>query len=241
MTQKTKNINREKTIVFIPGLGGHRSAFGGYAEFFPEYTLHYVDVVDWHKALEDLEKIAQKEKDMILLCNCYAVQLALRLIEKNPSAVSRIVLIEPFFAEFQWWRWPGKVLIFAILGLMKITDRFGLRRRKFKYLPDYTAISRYSIFVQPLYDMRWQSLTDYFSKIEDLLAFRLPEKVETKTFFVLSFKGFLRNPKIKKKLFSIFVNYKAVEIKQKGHNIITISQEAISREIRKWLSQNGKL
>lgn len=242
MPDKVKaKANQKKSIIFIPGLGGHESAFGGYADFFPDYSIHCVEVVDWRKALDDLEKIIQKEKEAILFCSCYAVQLALRLIKKNPRSVSHIVLIEPFFAEFQWWRGPAKILNSMILSLVKIADKVGLRRRNFRYQPDYTKISRYPVLIQPLYDMRWQNLTDYFSKIEDLLNFRLPPRVGTKTLFVLSYKGFLRSARIKKKLFEVFSKADAVEIKQKGHNIITISQKAISREIRKWLSQNGEL
>lgn len=241
MSEDIKITEQRRSIIFIPGLGGHRSAFGGYAEFFPDYTIHHIDVVDWRKALKELEIISQKKKEIILFCSCYAVQLALRLVEKYPTKVFRIVLIEPFFVEFQWWRVPAKTLNFAILNLMKITDRFGLRRRKFNYQPDYTKISCYPVLIQPLYDMRWQNLTDYFTKIEDMLSFRLPEKVKTKTLFVLSQKGFLRSSKIKKKIYGVFVNSEVAEIKQNGHNIITISQETISQEIRKWLSQTNEL
>ncbi len=240
MTLEAREANKTRTILCIPGLGGHRSAFNGYAEILSNYSFRYVEVIDWRNAIDELKSIIQEEQEVILLCSCYGVQLALRLIEAMPSNIRGLILIEPFFAEFHWWHQPARILNAGIVWFLKLTDRLGLRRKKFLYQIDYAKLAKYSVFFQPFFDIRWQNITDYFLKIDDFLTFKLPLKIETKTLFTLSPKGFLRNQKIKESLIDIFLNADIVEISEGGHNIITVSREAVSTSIREWLAKNDK-
>lgn len=230
--------SEKSTIVCIPGLGGHRSVFHDYGGELRDYTFQYIELVDWQKTLKELKAVAQKEKNVILLCNCYGLQLGLRLIEALPSTVKQLVVIEPFFAEFHWWREPGKILVTAIISFLEFTDRLGLRRKSFPYKIDYSKLTRYPIYVQPIFDMRWQNLTDYFKKVRDILNFQLPAQIRTKTLFILSSKGFLRSPRIKNALLNTFVNADVVYVKHDTHNIISAAHKEITASMKNWLIKN---
>lgn len=233
-----KPITAKRTIVCIPGLGGHPSVFKGYAELLSDYNLRYVDLVDWEKTLAEIKEITKKEGKVIFLCSCYGIQLALRVIEEMPNAVTHVIVVEPFFTEFKLLQPVAKVVSEWIIKFLKWTDALGLRRKKFIKNIDYTKFGKYPIFVQPLFDFAWQNLTDYFIKWNDIIVFKLPKRVETKTLLVLSPKGFIRSKKIEQKLGEIFVKGDIVKIPRNGHNIITNSQELVAGQIRKWLTKD---
>ncbi len=229
-----------ETIVCIPGLGGHRSAFKGYAELLSDHQFRYIEVANWKEAFIELKAIVAKEGKVTLLCHCYGTQLGLRLVQAMPGSVSRLVLIEPFFAQLHRWRWPARLINTILVLFFTITDWFGLRRRTFPYKHriDYGQLAKYPLIFQPFFDMRWQSLTDYFLKTNDLLTFKLPERVTTKTLFVLSPKGYFRSLRDKKRVFRIFENADVAEISAMSHNIISIAPHAVVAPIEHWLKSS---
>ena len=155
--------------------------------------------------------------------------------EAFPDKVTRLVLIEPFFMQFHWWRWPLFPIGYFLLGAARLTDLVGLRRRRFSYQPDYVALAKYPIFVQPLFDMWWQNLTDYFDKCVDALTFRLPARVTVPTLILYSPYGFTRDKKVRAKVRGIFVNSEVVEMDDGTHNIITTMSESAAQAIHNWL------
>lgn len=224
------------TIVFVPGLGGHRSVFNGYGTIIGGNSFKYLEIVNWPKAAADLEQIAQECGQVMIIAHCYGAQLAIRLIEKNPSAVKRLVIIEPFFSEFYPIIRSLMPVNWIILKTLEIMDYLGLRRKKFNYIPDYQKLAKYPMVFQPLFDWRWQNMTDFFKKTQDIATFNLPPRIETKTLFVVSPGGYLRSSRKREKIFNIFVNHDIIEISQNTHNIITVSGDKIARSIKKWLT-----
>ena len=87
--------------------------------------------------------------------------------------------------------------------------------------------------------MRWQNLTDYFSKIDDMLTFKLPERVHVPTLFIASPKGYLRSPRDRKCLSSIFINSRFLEVSIKTHNIVPLASHEIVALMRPWLAEGG--
>ena len=150
--------------------------------------------------------------------------------------ITALIIIEPFFGEFVPWPWKKIALITnrGIVHLMRWTDRLGLKRTKFPEV-NYNIVEKQPLFFQPFYDIAHQSMTDYFEKIEDILTFELPQSIETKTYFIFSPKGFIRDPKKRDRLKSIFVNSDLVEIGKNTHNIMTLSYEEIGKALREWL------
>jgi hypothetical protein len=235
-------MNEVSSIICIPGLGGHPSVFNGYTGLFSGYKLYPITIIDRRKAIEDIKEIIRKEGKVIFICSCYGIQLALEIVDEMPSAADQLIVIEAFFAEFQWWKKPAILINNVLMFLCRITDWLGLRRKKLYWQSvDYSKLGKYPIFVQPVFDMAWHNLTDYFIKLNDILTYKLPEKVEIKTLFVLSPHGFIQSPKIKKRLAEIFVNSEIVEISKKGHNIITNSQKLTAVPVREWLAKNNNL
>lgn len=226
----------KKTILCIPGLGGHPSAFGLYESLLKEFKFRFIEFVNIKKALVDLQKIINEENEVILFCSCYGIQLALKIAEFMPQTIGGIIVVEPFFAQFHWWRTPAVQLARGLLWLSKTTDKFGWRRKTFDYRPDYVKLSKYPIYCQPIFDMRWQNLTDYLDKIRDLLLFELPLRVETPTLIVFSHKGFIRSEKIKKNISEIFVNSTSIETGSGTHNIITMSGKPVAEAVRNWIN-----
>ena len=229
-------MDKKTTILCLPGLGGHRSVFNGYSDMIPDQMFRYVEMINWQDTMKEIEQIAREREKIIIMCNCYGTQLALRLIEKDPSSVIGLILIEPVFAEF----YPKLTMLnpinSAVIKLMEFTDRIGLRRKKFDYPIDYRKLSKYPMFIQPFFDMRWQNMTDYFKKIKDVLTFKLPQTVNVKTLFILSSKGYLRSPKTREKIYNIFKNHDSVEIRTDTHNIVALSRKEIAGHIKNWLN-----
>jgi pimeloyl-ACP methyl ester carboxylesterase len=226
-------------ILCIPGLGGHASAFGLSPRFLPEYELRFIELTNREKAFRDALEIIDEKGKMPLLCNSYGVQMGLKLIEARPGKITHLVLIEPFFAQFSWWRGPALAVNKVLLWLCRVTDAIGLRRRHFTYQPDYVALARYPIYVQPLFDMWWQNLTDYFDKIEDILTFRLPAKVEARTLILLSPYGFTRDKAVRAKIREVFYPADVVELADGTHNVTTILKEPAVRAIHAWLQKGS--
>jgi pimeloyl-ACP methyl ester carboxylesterase len=227
-------------ILCLPGLGGHRSVFAGYELIIASRRFEFVEIVNWPEAMTEIERLARKNGKIILLCHCYGAQLGLRLIEKMPSAVSRLIIIEPVFAQFYGLThflgpvWRG------LHPLLQFTDRLGLRRKKFTYKNkiDYQKVSNYPVIAQPFFDMRWQNLTDYMGKLVDIADYKLPVRVDVKTLFILSPKGYLRDPEKKEKIFDVFANHDIIEISNDTHNIVTASKNEIAKSIEVWLDKN---
>lgn len=236
-----KPTTAKGTIICIPGLGGHPSVFNGYEKLLPDYQLIPVGLINQDKTLSDLESIAQKNRGLVFLCSCYGLNLALRIAAKMPRAVNSIIVIEPFFVEFQPWMKLLIPLNKFLIWAAQATDKIGLRRKRFWTSVDYSKLGIYPIFIQPIFDILSQNLTDYFVKGLDILTFKLPQRVETKTLFVLSPKGFIRSEKIEQKLKGIFIKGDIVKIPRNGHNIITNSQALVANQIKEWLAKNHKI
>ena len=222
-------------IVCIPGLGGHESSLAAYRELLPEYDFRFLRLVNIAEASRDLEGICRNENNVTLLCNCYGVQLAIRAIQKMPEKISRLIVVEAFFAEFHHWMVVPMVVNKWLVLICQLTDLLGLARRKFPTRIDYVKMAKYPIYVQPIFDIRWQNLTDYFLKIDDILTFRLPAEVAVPTLFILSPKGYLRSAADRKAVQSVFVNSDIVEVNENTHNIVSLSRQPISSIIRDWL------
>lgn len=226
-----------ETIVCIPGLGGRANLFSKYKGALSEYNLEFVDVINWKKAQDDIDQMIEKHEKVIFFCNCYGMQFALRTIEKNPSKISALVVIEPYLGEFLSWRKIAIVINWCILAIMNLTDRLGIKRTKFPEV-DYNWVEKQPLYLQPFYDIWHQSMTDYFEKIDDILKFELPSHVDTKTFFIFSPKGYIRDPKKRERLKNVFPNAELVELGKNSHNIMTLSYDEIATAIKNWLKLN---
>lgn len=225
----------KKTIICIPGLGGHPSVFSAYDQFFSQYKLRHLELVNRQKAFKDLMAMINEETKVILLCNCYGAQIALQAVAVAQDKVRAIVIVEPFFVQFQQWLILFRPVIKFLYWVSLLTDCIGLRRRHFTYQPDYAKLAKYPIYVQPIFDMRWQDLTDYFDKIYDILTYTLPSKIENPTLLIFSPKGFMRSGGVRKKLQNIFVNSHVVETDGGTHNIVTIMEKSLAASIDQWL------
>lgn len=222
-------------IVCIPGLGGHESSLAAYRELLPEYDLRFLRLVNIAEASRVLESICRSENNVTLLCNCYGVQLAIRAIQKMPKKINRLIVVEAFFAEFHSWMVAPMIVNKCLVFILKLTDRLGLARSRFPTEVNYAKLAKYPIYVQPIFDIWWQNLTDYFLKIDDILTFRLPAEVSVPTLFILSPKGYLRSAADRKTLQSVFIHSQFMEVNENTHNIISLSQQTIASIIRGWL------
>lgn len=225
-----------KTLICIPGLGGHPSVFNEYKALLPEYNLRMIELVDPSKALADTRAAVREEKEpVVLFCHCYAEQLGIQVAAEMPDKVSHLIILEPVFSEFLPWTkalWP---LCALLLAGARLTDRMGLRRRHFTYEPDYVELAKYPLFVQPLFDMRWQNLTDYFRKCWEQLTYRLPPRVEAPTLMILAPGGFSSDARTKERLKKIFVNARLVDMEQGTHNIVTMGGVPVAVAVRGYL------
>ena len=222
-----------KTLLCIPGLGGHPSVFNEYVALLPEYRIRTIRFVNRADALRDARAILAEERGpATLFCHCYSAQMGIQLAAEMPEKVERLIFLEPFFAELKpWMKLLLPVGIF-LLSAARLTDAIGLRRRRFRYEPDYIALAKYPIYLQPFFDMRWQNLTDYFDKCYDILTYRLPARVEAPTTMLFSPNGFSRDPRAKEKLKKIFVRSRVVEMQDGTHNVITMGGAPVAAAIR---------
>lgn len=229
-----------KTILCIPGLGGHPSVFAEYAPLLPEHKLRSMEFVNREKALADARAVLAEEKDpVILFCHCYSAQMGIQLAKEMPAKVSHLIFLEPFFTEQHPWTKVLKPIDLAVLGIVKFFSFIGVRRRKFTYQPDYIALAKYPIYVQPLFDMRWQNLTDYFDKCYDILTYKLPQRVDTPTLMIFSPQGFSRNPAKREYLKNIFPRTRIIEMQAGTHNVITMGAASVVDTIRDYLTSTA--
>jgi pimeloyl-ACP methyl ester carboxylesterase len=225
-----------KTLICLPGLGGHPSAFSEYVALLPEYELRSIEFVNRRKALADARTAIQAAEGQVsLFCHCYSAQMGIQLAAEMPGKVSHLIFLEPFFVEFQPWLQISRPLILAILWTVRFFGRIGVRRRKFTYQPDYIALAKYPIYVQPFFDMRWQNLPDYFDKCYDILTYRLPQQVDTPTLMIFSPNGFSRDPANREHLKKIFTKARMVEMQNGTHNVITMGAAPVAKLVREYL------
>ncbi len=228
-----------KTILCIPGLGGRENLFDKYKEALSNHRLISLDVIDWQKAQVEVDKLVETEPGQIILfCSCYGIQLALRTIKKNKAKVAALIVVEPYFGEFLFWRSIARPINKFILGIIKFAHYLGFGREKFRYV-DYNMVEKKPLFVQPFYDIIHQGSKDYFEKIDDILTFELPNLIETKTLFIFSPLGFIRDPRKRARLKNVFINADMVEIGERTHNIMTLSYKVIAEAIVNWLKNNN--
>lgn len=226
-----------KTIICIPGLGGRSNYYREYKNLLSQFNLEFFDVVNWKEAQKAIDGFTEKQEQVIFLTNCYGIQFALRAIDKYPSKVAALIVIEPFFGEFFPFKKAALLINKLILGFMRFTDKLGLKRTKFPEV-DYYFVERQPLFFQPFYDVVHQSMTDYFEKTEDILTYQPPEQVRTKTFLIFSPKGFVRDPKKRQRFKDVFINSDMAEVGKNTHNIVTLSTPEIAEAIRNWLTVN---
>lgn len=224
-------------IICIPGLGGHENVFKNYVADLSEFDVATVSNIDWRQTQIEVSRIVDRSDKVIFLCNCYGAQIALRTMYAKPDKVAAFIIIEPFFAEYFSWTWSASFLAGALLSLKKFTDRFGFRRKTFTQV-DYSKVEQYPLVLQPFFDIQHQSLTDYFSKLYDIGTFRLPARVDTKTLFLFSPQGFMRNSEKRKKLLEVFVNADVVELGENSHSIVTLSRKDLIHAITNWIHKN---
>jgi pimeloyl-ACP methyl ester carboxylesterase len=229
----------KKPLICIPGLGGHPSVFAEYAALLPEYDLRSIEFVSRDKALADaraaISAAAAANGPVPLFCHCYSAQMGIQLAAEMPDKVSELIFLEPFFAELQPWMKILQPITLAAREIVKFFGRIGVRRRKFSYQPDYIALAKYPIYIQPLFDMRWQNLPDYFDKCYDILTYKLPQRVNVPTLMIFSPNGFSRDPANKEHLKTIFLNARLVEMKAGTHNVITMGAAPVAETVREYL------
>lgn len=225
-----------KKIIAIPGLGGHESVYKHYASFFPEYAFESIEFIDIQRAERDLTTLLQGEDEIIVLANCYGAQPILRLIGKG-QRIDKLIIIEPFFTELYWWKPLTVVANKILLFLSVLTDYLGLRRRHFtKENIDYTYLSRYPLWTQPMFDLMFQSTTDYLRKIDDIIHFRIPKQITIPTLLIFSPKGYSEDPERRQEIVNHFTNASVVEVTGRTHNIVTVSEHEIGEAIKNWLA-----
>jgi pimeloyl-ACP methyl ester carboxylesterase len=222
-----------KTMICIPGLGGHPSVFAEYVALLPEYKMRSMEFVNRQKTLADTRAAIMAEKDpVVLFCHCYSAQMGIQLAAEMPSKVSSLIFLEPYFVEFHAWMYVFRPITLAVMGIVRFFSWIGVRRRTFTYQPDYIALAKYPIYIQPFFDMRWQNLTDYFDKCYDILTYKLPLGVEVPTLMIFSPKGFFRNPAKRELLRKIFSRLHIVETRTGTHNLITMGAAPVAALIR---------
>lgn len=220
-------------MLCLPGLGGHPSVFDEYVPLLPGYRLRTIEFVNREKALRDARAILAAEPGPLpLFCHCYSAQMGIQLAAEMPEKVEKLIFLEPFFCEFHSWLQIFRPLVVFILWMARLTDRIGLRRRRFDYQPDYVALAKYPIYIQPFFDMRWQNITDYFDKCYDIATYKLPPRVEAHTLMIFSPHGFSRNPRTKEALKEVFPNARIVELADGTHNVVTMGAAAVAAAIR---------
>jgi len=175
-------------------------------------------------------------EQVVLLCNCYGAQTALRVMYHHESKVAGLVVIEPFFWQFATYQLWGVWMSAFVAWLAKYKKYLGLQRKKLGTV-DYAYVEQQPLFIQPLFDLKHQRSEHYFAKIHDIATFRLPLRVETPTLFIFSPKGWMRDPAKHEKLKQIFVHSTLVELGADTHNIVTISRLEIAKAIREWLAR----
>ncbi|MEK9170555.1 MAG: alpha/beta hydrolase [Patescibacteria group bacterium] len=235
------DINK-KTIICLPGLGGHESVFYEYQKFFNGHGMHFLQIINEEKSFKEITEICgERAGNIVFLTNCYGAQLAIRLINSlpwNQDKISGLIIIEPFFSEFHHWRRPARTINKLILLALSAADKIGFKRKWYRKNVDYNELARYPLFFQPIFDMQWQNLDDYFKKILSLLYFQLPkQKINVPTLLIFSPKGFMQNKGRRKIVSDFFQNSSIEEIQTKSHNIITLAKDEIGDMINSWLSR----
>lgn len=228
---------RREVVICIPGLGGHRTSLSEYKALLPGRELQFVEVVDHRAAQTHIAHLCDEADAVIFLCNCYGLQLALRAAARVPGKVRALVVVEAFFPQFH--AWPRAVLPVnrALLAVVNFFIRLGVRRSRLWTGIDYGRLARYPLFVQPFFDMLWQGLDDYLRKIEDALTYRLPERIDTPTLFILSPNGYFTNGEHRKEVQRIFTRSEIVEIYSKSHNLVSLAAPAIAATADRWLAR----
>lgn len=232
---------KSKTIICLPGLGGHQTSFKGYEKIFADFKIVFTEIVNPEKSFQNIKTIClEQDGSIMLLANCYGAQLGLRLVQELPSKkIEGMIIIEPFFAQFHWWRWPGLFAVRLMLAVLFVATHLGIRRRHLWENIDYAYLARYPISVQPIFDMRWQNLPDYFRKIDDILTFHLPKDlVHIPALLIFSSEGFMRDINHQERVARIFCQTSTQEVSVKSHNIITLAQKEIGEIILDWFSKN---
>lgn len=230
-------IQNMKTLICIPGLGGHPSVFSEYPGLLPEYELRPVELVDHRKALAEVRTMLVAAKDpAILFCHCYSAQMGIQLAAEMPDKVERLILLEPFFVEQHRWLKTLIPLAILLMGMARFFSWIGVRRRNLNYRPDYVALAKYPIYLQPFFDMRWQNLPDYLDKCYDILAYGLPANVATPTLMIFSPSGFLRDRAKRERLKQIFSRLAITETPDGTHNVIAMAAGSVAAAIRQYLS-----
>lgn len=228
----------KKVILCIPGLGGYEKVFSPYEQFLPDYKLIHVGLTNINKAETDMEQVIKENGSVIVLANCYGVQSILRLYERLPAgSIEKLIVIEPFFAEFYWWRQLAYVVNGGILKLLTLARKLGLYRRSFDLSLKYPDLpKRYPLAIQPLFDISNQSLIDYFTKIEDILSFKLPRSISIPTFFILSPGGYMKDREKRKALLKHFEQVEVTETGKRTHDIVAASVPKVAKAVAGWLS-----
>jgi GT2 family glycosyltransferase/pimeloyl-ACP methyl ester carboxylesterase len=227
--------NGKPLMIGVPGLGGHESSLAEYVPLFPSYDLRIVRLVDHERALQEILALCEKEAEVIFLCNCYGLQLALRAAEKMPEKVNGIIVIEAFFAQFHRWAPLARGINRGFIRTVRGLNKLGLRRTRFWSGIDYAKLARYPIYFQPAFDMLWQDLGNYFSKIDDILSFKLPAHVSTPTLIIASPGGYLRSARNRRRLRHVFGNLRILEVEDRTHNIVSTSAKEIVTLSNDWL------
>ncbi len=232
-----KRIFTIMKIICIPGLGGHKNVFRNYAKEFSDFDVKFVQLINWRKTSEEVARMVDdSDEPVVLLCNCYCEQTALRVMYHRESKIAGLVVIEPFFWQFAQWQLWGIWMSAFWAWVMKYKKYLGLGRKKLGTV-DYALVEQQPLFLQPLFDLKHQRSEHYFEKVHDIATFRLPPRVETKTLFIFSPKGWMRDPTKREKLKQIFVASDLVELGGNTHNIVTVSRHQIAEAVRNWLRE----
>ncbi|MDB5254165.1 MAG: hypothetical protein JWL80_231 [Parcubacteria group bacterium] len=225
-----------KSIITIPGLGGHPSVFSHYRSLLPEYSLGFIDLINLSKGEQlIIENIHKEDHKVIILANCYGILPVLRNIKDLGYRIEKLIIIEPFFTEFYWWQSLAKSMARMFLGLSHLTDELGLTRKHFKKDVDYIHLSRYPLWIQPFFDLSYQTTTEYLEKLYDISSFTLPEQISIPTLLIFSPGGYSQNPVRRNKIISHFSHATVTEVGKKTHNIVTVSEKEITSAINNWL------
>lgn len=161
--------------------------------------------------------------------------MGIQLAEEMPEKIDRLIFLEPFFQEFQPWMKILRPLTLVFLGIVRFFSWIGIRRRNFTYEPDYVALAKYPIYIQPFFDIRWQNLTDYLYKCYDILTYKLPTSVKTPVLMMFSPNGFSKNPVVHARLKEIFVEARVEKMDSGTHNVITMGAVPVASRVREYM------
>lgn len=229
-----------RTVICIPGLGGHPSVFAEYAALLSEFELRPVELVNREKTLAELRAaIGAETSPVTLFCHCYSAQIGIQIAMEMPGKIDKLIFLEPYFVEFHPWMRVFKPINLAVMGIVRFFTWIGVRRRTLNYKPDYVALARYPIYIQPFFDMRWQNLTDYFDKCYDILDYKLPPGVDIPTLMIFSPKGFFRDLAKRERLKKVFPKLRIVETREGTHNVITMGAPSVAALIRDYLNHTA--